>query len=97
MHLSFHQACSIGNFQTRRTNGVYEFLHQVSSMSSWKRSFPTLTLICGKLYIISVYVRLLSVPSVWGLFSIEFPAVTAIAYTFRNSFPIVFRLCTYVY
>jgi len=66
-------------------------------MSSWKRSFSILTLIWGKLYIVSGNVRLLSVPSVWVLFSVEFPVVTAIAYIFRNSFPVVFGLRTYVY
>lgn len=94
MHRQFHRAFYIGNFQTWRSNCVYEFLHQVSSMSSWKRSFPILTLICGKLYITSGNVRLLSVPSVWVLFSVEFPVVTAIAYIFRNSFPVVFGLRT---
>jgi hypothetical protein len=91
MHRSFHQACSIGNFQTRRSNCVYEFLHQVSSMSSWKTSFPILTIICGKLYIISGNVRLLTVPSVWVLFSVEFRVVTAICLYFSELISGCFR------
>lgn len=94
---SFRQACGIGNFQIRTPNSVYEFLQQVSSMSSWKRSFPTLTIICGELSILSGNVWLLSMPSVLVLFSVDFSVVTSIAYSFRNSFPVVFGLLTYVY